>query len=67
VLNVCDDIYVLDFGQVIAHGPPVQVRSDPAVISAYLGESAGEAQAAQGVSTAAPHATAAADDREVTT
>ena len=45
VLNVCDDIYVLDFGKVIAHGPPAVVRSHPAVITAYLGESAGEAQA----------------------
>ena len=50
VLNVCDYIYVLDFGRVIAQGTPAQVRADPAVISAYLGESAGEAQARHGVS-----------------
>jgi len=48
VLNVCDDIYVLDFGRVIAHGTPAEVRSDPVVIGAYLGESAGEAQAREG-------------------
>jgi sulfate-transporting ATPase len=37
VLHVCDDIYVLDFGRVIAHGDPAAVRSDEAVADAYLG------------------------------
>ena len=53
VLNVCDYIYVLDFGKVIAHGTSAQVRRDPAVVAAYLGESAGEAQAREGVALAA--------------
>lgn len=37
VLSVCDYIYVLDFGVVIAEGPPESVRSNARVISAYLG------------------------------
>jgi branched-chain amino acid transport system ATP-binding protein len=53
VLNVCDDIYVLDFGRIIAHGTPNQIRNDPAVITAYLGQSAGETQAREGTRLAA--------------
>ena len=37
VLNLCDDIYVLNFGQVIAHGAPAQIRADRTVAEAYLG------------------------------
>jgi branched-chain amino acid transport system ATP-binding protein len=37
MLSVCDDVYVLDFGRIIAHGTPSVIRSDRAVIAAYLG------------------------------
>ncbi len=53
VLNVCDYIFVLDFGQLIAEGTSAEVRANPAVVAAYLGESAGEAQATSGASLAA--------------
>ena len=37
VLSVCDHVYVLDFGAVIAEGPPEAIRADRAVAEAYLG------------------------------
>lgn len=37
VMRVCSDLAVLDFGQIIARGTPEEVRSNEAVLSAYLG------------------------------
>ncbi len=37
VLSVCDRIYVLDFGRVIASGDPAAIRADRGVAEAYLG------------------------------
>jgi ABC-type branched-subunit amino acid transport system ATPase component/ABC-type branched-subunit amino acid transport system permease subunit len=45
VMGVCDRIYVLDLGRVIAAGVPEQVSSDPDVIAAYLGGPSSEAAA----------------------
>src|SRR6202011_1552009 len=38
VMSVCDELVVLDFGRKISEGSPNQVRTDPAVVAAFLGE-----------------------------
>ena len=38
VMGVCDYIYVINFGANLADGTPAQIRSNPEVVSAYLGE-----------------------------
>jgi branched-chain amino acid transport system ATP-binding protein len=40
IMRICNRIYVLDNGQIIAEGPPEQIRDDPGVVRAYLGEAA---------------------------
>ncbi len=46
MMSVCDTIFVLDFGKLIAAGTPGQVQADPAVTAAYLGAEDGRGTAA---------------------
>ena len=38
VMNVCEGIVVVNYGRIIAKGTPEQIKSNPAVIEAYLGK-----------------------------
>ena len=40
VMSLSDKIVALNFGRKIAEGPPAEVRRDPALVKAYLGEPA---------------------------
>jgi branched-chain amino acid transport system ATP-binding protein len=40
VMNLCDYLYVLDFGVMIAQGRPDEIRTNPVVLDAYLGHAA---------------------------
>ncbi len=53
VMRVCDYVYVLDFGKVLAKGRPSAIRNDSKVVAAYLGEESKEATASSNGAAAA--------------
>jgi branched-chain amino acid transport system ATP-binding protein len=47
IFRVCEHIQVLDMGRTIAVGLPEQIRTDKAVVAAYLGQKGAEIAQAQ--------------------
>jgi branched-chain amino acid transport system ATP-binding protein len=47
VLGLCDYVFVLDFGRLLAEGPPADIRANRAVQAAYLGQEVDDGAAAR--------------------
>lgn len=56
LMGLCDRVYAMDVGQVIAEGTPAQIRENPAVIASYLGTTEVAITRSGGVSTSAASA-----------
>ena len=57
VLGICDVVHVLNFGTLVSTGSPAEVRADPRVIAAYLGERSAERNRAETVPAPSPDRT----------
>jgi branched-chain amino acid transport system ATP-binding protein len=65
VMKLCSDVYVLDFGRMVAHGGPDQIRDDPDVQKAYLGLAAGTSAAGTSAAGSTAAGTSAAGSTAV--
>jgi branched-chain amino acid transport system ATP-binding protein len=54
VMNLCQRVTVLDFGETIATGPPEEIQHHPAVLEAYLGRDGALAEEEPAVAVPAP-------------
>jgi ABC-type branched-subunit amino acid transport system ATPase component/ABC-type branched-subunit amino acid transport system permease subunit len=60
LMGVCDRIYAMETGRIIAQGTPEEIRSDPLVIASYLGSDERAIARSNGRGTAEPVAGATA-------
>jgi ABC-type branched-subunit amino acid transport system ATPase component len=62
VMNVCASIHVIDYGALVAVGTPAEIRSNQAVLDAYLGEGTARSRTSTRTRPDGPDNTECADD-----
>jgi ABC-type branched-subunit amino acid transport system ATPase component len=63
VLRTCDQIVALNFGVMIGHGTPAEIRKNPAVVAAYLGVAEGDDDGAPVLAPTSPGPSSTRGDR----